>query len=131
MAIVYQWLQEFLVERLASLEYRWGRGRKSKLSAGQQRRLCQLLDTGPEACGFSCACWSSVLVAQLIQRVIQREFNVLSNRFSVCTWLKNLVEEPGLLLSKSPICLRPPRSTEAYRLVAGGVAPLVTASQAA
>ena len=85
-AIIYQWLHAFFVERLASLAYRWARGRKPKLTPGQKQRLCQLLDAGPLACGFSCGCWSSVLVAQ----VIEREFGVVYNRFSVCTLLKNL-----------------------------------------
>ena len=85
-AIVYQWLQDFLVERLVSLPYRWSRGRKPKLTASQRRRLCQLLDKGPLACGFSCGCWSSVLVAQLIEQ----EFDVTYNRFYICTLLKNL-----------------------------------------
>ena len=85
-AIVYQWLHDFLVERLASLPYRWSRGRKSKLTTSQRRRLCQLLDRGPLACGFSCGCWSSVLVAELIEQ----EFDVVYNRFYVCTLLKNL-----------------------------------------
>jgi transposase len=88
-AIVDQWLQDFLVERLACLPYRWSRGRKPKLTASQRRRLChlcQLLDKGPVACGFSCGCWSSVLVAELIEQ----EFGVTYNRFYVCTLLKNL-----------------------------------------
>ena len=85
-AIVYQWVQAFLAERLASLPYRWGRGRKSKLTQDQKRRLCQLLDAGPLACGFTSGCWSSVLVAKLIQQ----QFKVLYNRFYVCTLLKNL-----------------------------------------
>ena len=85
-AIIYQWLQDFLVERLASLPYRWGRGRQSKLTASQKRRLCRLLDKGPLACGFTCGCWSSVLVAELIEQ----EFDVVYNRFYVCTLLKNL-----------------------------------------
>jgi len=38
-AIIYQWLRDFLVERLTSLAYRWGRGRKSKLTQSQQRLL--------------------------------------------------------------------------------------------
>ncbi len=85
-AIVYQWLHDFVVERLASLPYRWSRGRKPKLTSSQRRRLCQLLDKGPLACGFSCGCWSSVLVAELIEQ----EFGVTYNRFYVCTLLKNL-----------------------------------------
>jgi transposase len=85
-AIVYQWLQAFLTERLSSLIYRWRRGRKAKLTPTQKQRLCQLLDAGPLACGFTCGCWSSILVAQLIER----EFAVVYNRFYVCTLLKNL-----------------------------------------
>jgi len=85
-AIIYQWLHDFLVQRLASLPYRWSRGRRSKLTPSQQRRLCQLLDAGPLDCGFSSGCWSSVLVAQLIER----EFSVTYNRFYICTLLKNL-----------------------------------------
>ena len=85
-AIVYQWLQDFLVERLASLPYRRSRGRKSKLTTSQRRRLCQWLDKGPLACGFSCGCWSSVLIAELIEQ----EFGVTYSRFYLCTLLKNL-----------------------------------------
>jgi transposase len=85
-AIIYQWLREYVGERLASLPYRWSRGRQSKLTTTQKRRLCQLLDAGPLACGFRCGCWSSVLVAQLIEQ----EFNVTYNRFYICTLLKNL-----------------------------------------
>jgi transposase len=85
-AVVYQWLQDFLVERLASLPYCWSRGRQSKLTSSQKRRLCQLLDKGPLACGFTCGCWSSVLVAELIEQ----EFGVTYNRFYICTLLKSL-----------------------------------------
>lgn len=85
-AIIYQWLHAFLMERLASLSYRWSRGRKPKLTPGQKQRLCRLLDAAPLACGFTCGCWSSILVTELIQR----EFGVLYNRFYVCTLLKNL-----------------------------------------
>ena len=82
-ATVYQWLQEFLVERLNSLPYRWGGGRKSKLTQSQKRRLCQLLDAGPLAGGVSGGGWSSVMVAELISK----QFGVLYNRFYVCTLL--------------------------------------------
>ncbi len=80
-AIIYQWLHEFFVERLASLPYRWSRGRKPKLTQTQKQRLCQLLDAGPVACGFSCGGWSSVLIAELIEQ----EFAVTYNRFYLCT----------------------------------------------
>ena len=89
---IYKWLQAFSVERLDSLTYGAAPGRACKLTPGQKQRLCpkqrlcQLLDAGPQAAGFTGACWSSVLVAELIRR----EFQVLSSRFYVCTLLKNL-----------------------------------------
>jgi len=83
---VYKWLHAFLLERLDSLTYAASPGRPCKLTPGQKQRLCQLLDAGPQAAGFAGACWNSVLVAELIRR----EFNVLYNRFYVCTLLKNL-----------------------------------------
>ena len=83
---IYKWLQAFIVERLDSLTYGAASGRACKLTPGQKQRLCQFLDAGPQAAGFTGACWSSVLVAELIRR----EFNVLYSRFYVCTLLKNL-----------------------------------------
>lgn len=75
---IYKWLHAFLVERLDSLTYGTAPGRPCKLTPGQKQRLCQLLDAGPQAAGFVGACWSSVLVAELIRR----EFHVLYSRAS-------------------------------------------------
>jgi transposase len=85
-ATIYQWVVALLQTGVASLTPHWGGGRPAKLTPGQKAQLCQLLDAGPAAAGFDTACWSSVLVAQLIQR----EFGVLYNRFYVCQLLKNL-----------------------------------------
>lgn len=85
-ATIYGWIKQFLVERLASLSYHRGPGRKPKLTEAQKKRLCELLDAGPEACGFSVGCWTSVLVTELIQR----EFGVCYSRYYVCTLLRNL-----------------------------------------
>lgn len=74
------------MQRLDSLPYHTSPGRPCKLTPGQKQRLCQLLNGGPQAAGFASACWSSLLVAELIRR----EFNVLYNRFYGCTLLKNL-----------------------------------------
>jgi transposase len=85
-ATIYNWLGDFVTERMDSLPYRWGAGRKPKLTLRQKRQLGTWLDAGPQACGFSCGCWSSVLVAQLIER----EFGVIYSRFYICQLLRNL-----------------------------------------
>jgi transposase len=83
---VYKWLHAFLLERLDSLRYTASPGRPCKLTSCQKQRLCQLLDAGPQAAGFVGAWWNSVLIAEMIRR----EFNIVYNRFYVCTLLKNL-----------------------------------------
>src|ERR1019366_7040071 len=85
-ATIYNWLADFATERMVSWPYRWGPGRRPKLTPRQQRQLGAWLDAGPQACGFSCGCWSSVLVAQLIAR----EFDVTYSRFYICQLLRNL-----------------------------------------
>jgi transposase len=83
---IYGWTEAFIIRRLDSLTYRWRTGRKPKLTSPQKQQLCAWLEAGPQACGFSGACWSSVLVLQLIER----EFGVLYNRFYICQLLRNL-----------------------------------------
>lgn len=84
-ATIYNWTLAFMQQGLDSLRPAWGGGSKARLTAWQKQRLCHLLDGGPQAAGFGTACWSSVLVAQLIER----EFGVLYNRFYVCQLLQN------------------------------------------
>ncbi len=71
-ACVYEWLSAFLVQGLDSLAYRYRGGRKAKLTSNQKKRLCEVVDAGPQAAGFDTACWNSIL----IQQVIKREFGV-------------------------------------------------------
>lgn len=82
----YEWLMALLVHGLASLVYRRRGGRKAKLTPTQKKRLCRLMDAGPEAAGFDTACWNSILIRVLIER----EFGVAYNRFYVCELLRNL-----------------------------------------
>lgn len=83
---VYNWLQDFLVQGLDSLVYRRSPGRKPRLTPAQQQRLVALVKAGPLAAGYLTACWTALLVQQLIQR----EFGVLYNRHYVCALLRNL-----------------------------------------
>lgn len=82
----YEWLTALLVHGLASLVYQRRGGRTAKLTPTQKKRLCQLIDAGPEAAGFDTACWNSILIRVLIER----EFGVAYNRFYVCELLRNL-----------------------------------------
>lgn len=83
---IYGWTLSFMQQGMSSLQPRWGGGRPSQLTPSQKQQLCVWLDAGPQACGFASACWSSVLVAQLIAE----KFGVLYNRFYVCQLLRHL-----------------------------------------
>jgi transposase len=85
-ACLYAWQKAFLLHGMASLVYRHGGGRPSKLTPKQKKRLVELLEAGPLVVGFETACWNSVLLRVLIWR----EFGVLYNRHYVCTLLHNL-----------------------------------------
>ena len=85
-ATMYNWLREYMVKGLDSLVYRHAGGRRSKLTGSQKKRLCVLIDAGPEAAGFESACWNSILLRVLIER----EFSVLYSRHYVCELLRNL-----------------------------------------
>ena len=83
---VYNWLDEFARYYWKSLVYRKGPGRPAGLTKTQKRQLVAWIEAGPEASGYDCGCWSSVL----IQELIDRKFHVLYNRFYVCELLRNL-----------------------------------------
>lgn len=83
---IENWVKAFVLQTWESLQRGHGGGRKAKLTPTQKKRLCALLDAGPKAAGFETACWSALLIRQLIDR----EFHVLYNRFYVCELLRNL-----------------------------------------
>jgi transposase len=83
---VYTWLDEFARYYWKSLVYRKAPGRPSQLTKTQKRQLVAWIESGPEASGYDCGCWTSVL----IQDLIDRKFHVLYNRFYVCELLRNL-----------------------------------------
>ncbi len=83
---VYVWLKALLLNGLDSLVYAHGGGRPSKLTPTQKKQLCEWLDAGPQAQGFASACWTTLL----IQELIRRECGVLYNRFYLCELLRTL-----------------------------------------
>src|SRR5437868_11878378 len=56
-ATVQHWKLQFLCYQLKGLQDRKSPGRKAKLTKTQKQQLAALLDAGPQACGFSSACW--------------------------------------------------------------------------
>lgn len=83
---VYDWLKALMCHGEDSLVYRQSPGRKPRLTKTQKQRLSALIQAGPQAAGFTTACWTSLLIQQLIQR----EFGVLYNRYYVCELLRHL-----------------------------------------
>ena len=83
---VYNWLNEFVRKRWESVKYEKAPGRPPRLTKTQKRKLAEWIEAGPEACGYACGCWSSVL----IQDLIDQKFHVFYNRFYVCELLRNL-----------------------------------------
>lgn len=83
---VYNWLDEFTRQRWASVRYEKAPGRPSGLTKTQKRKLAAWIEAGPEASGYECGCWTSVV----IQDLIWKKFRVLYNRFYMCELLRNL-----------------------------------------
>lgn len=85
-ATVYRWLHRFVLDRMASLHYGPSAGRPSKLTPTQKERLKALLAAGPLAAGYPTACWSSLI----LQDLIFREFGRLYNAHYLCALVRNL-----------------------------------------
>ncbi len=83
---VYAWLKAFLGSGPDGLVCRHSPGRPPKLTKTQKNRLRELVRDGPQAAGYTTACWT----AHLIQQLIWREFGVAYNVHYVCNLLHNL-----------------------------------------
>jgi len=85
---VYNWVTSFILEGLTwLLRHRFkGRGRKSKISKEEKKKLYEIVKNGPEKYGFDCGIWTSGIIAE----VIFREFGVMYNPRYVCDLLKKI-----------------------------------------
>lgn len=83
---IYNWIAAFLEKSWDSLKYNFAPGRPSRLTPTQKQELYTDVKQGPEACGFSSGCWTTVMIQQLIHQ----KFGVLYNRFYVNELLHNL-----------------------------------------
>jgi transposase len=63
---IYNYVKAFILNQLHSLVYRHSPGRPAKLTATQQKELGEIIDAGPEAAGYDCGCWSTILIQDYI-----------------------------------------------------------------
>jgi transposase len=85
-ACVYEWLSQCLAVGIESIYYHKGGGRKSRLSLQEKKQLCQWLDAGPHYCDYQTNCWSSLMIAELIEN----RFGIKYNRHYLIALLKGL-----------------------------------------
>lgn len=64
---VRDWLHAFVLSGVDSLFERPRTGRPPKLTARQRQDLKEVILVGPEAAGYSSACWTSGMIADLIK----------------------------------------------------------------
>jgi transposase len=74
---VANWFKSFLRRGMNGLQghHYQGRGRKSKLTKAQKCALYTMVEQGPEANGFDIGVWNSAMIAELIWRHWEVEYN--------------------------------------------------------
>ena len=83
---IRNWFHAFLSQGVSSLNYQKPSGRPPRLTKNQKRELKQLLEAGPEEAGYATACWTSLLV----QELIHQRYGVTYSRYYVCELLGHL-----------------------------------------
>lgn len=83
---IRNWWNAFLTQSTKSLEYKKPPGRPAKLSQKQKKALTKILKAGPQEAGYASACWTSVM----IQDLICQQFHVIYDRHYVCNLLGQL-----------------------------------------
>lgn len=72
---VYNYVRAFILRGLDSLVYRRPPGRPPRLTKSQRKELGELIDAGPEAAGYDCGCWNTILIQDLIKSKFGVEYN--------------------------------------------------------
>ena len=85
-AQVEAYVHKFLCYGVRGVAFKRSTGRRPKLTTAQQRELCRLIEAGPQAAGFSGACWRS----PMIQQLIKDRFGVSYSVFYIAELLKSL-----------------------------------------
>jgi len=90
---VYNWIGAFLLDGVRSVQPRKSSGRPPKLTKTQRRELAELIDAGPDACGYPGGAWRS----PMIQDLIQRRFGV----FHSARYIAELLRDMGFTFQKA------------------------------
>ncbi len=83
---VRDYVNTFMYRGMASLSYQKPSGRPPKLTKTQRKELAELIKAGPEAAGYTTACW----IAVLIQDLLLQTFGVEYHAHYICALLDQL-----------------------------------------
>lgn len=83
---IRRWRKKLLLRGPEGLCSRKSPGPKSNLTQTQRKELAELIDQGPQACGFAGACWRS----PMIQELIYQRFGVFYAEKYISQLLKNM-----------------------------------------
>lgn len=72
---VRNYVHSFILQAADSLRYQLPPGRPARLTKTQRKELADLITAGPEAAGFTSACWTTPLVAELIHQHFGVEYH--------------------------------------------------------
>lgn len=72
---VRNYVHAFILRATDSLRYQPPPGRPARLTKTQRKELTELIKAGPEAAGYTSACWTTPLVAELIQQHFGVEYH--------------------------------------------------------
>ena len=73
---IYKYVNEFILYRLDSFNYKRPPGRPSKLTKSQKKELGEIIDKGPEEAGYDYGCWTTALIQELILTRFGRKYSV-------------------------------------------------------
>ena len=92
---IVNWLKTFMHKGIGWLigQHYQGRGRKSKLTKEQQKKLTELIKKGPEANGFHCGIWNTAMIAELIWLKFEVRYNL--------NYLSSLLKKLGFSYQKA------------------------------
>lgn len=79
-------IKNYLVRGIESIKSGKSPGRPGKLNKKQKQELAEMIEKGPEAAGFSGACWRSPMIVELIKK----KYGVRYSVFYIAELLKNL-----------------------------------------
>ena len=67
-SVIFRWQQRFRKGGVAGMQTRKAPGRQSTLGPDELLRLAEMIEAGPEACGFDTGTWTSAIIKQLVQK---------------------------------------------------------------